>query len=175
MFSRQTLTALIGAIMTAGMLGTGIAAGGEPAAAPATPIKIAVFPFELEDLAAAANPSDVPYLGKATDEAKQQLAQSGRYTLVDASKADMSAAGGKGLRNCGACGAEIAKQLGADQALVGVVSRISNTEYLIKIQITDAHSGEVVSNYSTDLRLGADYSWSRGVKSLVQDQMLAQK
>ena len=58
-----------------------------------SPIKIAVFDFELEDYSAGGGiigetPEDIAQLKRATDDARQLLAQSGRYSLVDVSRAD---------------------------------------------------------------------------------------
>ena len=146
---------------------------------PATfPIKIAVFEFELEDFSAAGQTKSVPetsYLAQATGEAEQQLRASGRYTVIDAVHSDVSTANGHDLRNCGGCEAPIALSLGADEALIGVVTKISMTEYTVRIRVSDAHNGELISTYSTDLRMGANYSWSRGVRWLMQNRMLASK
>jgi hypothetical protein len=142
------------------------------AEAPAA-VKIAVFPFELEDHSPASKGGEAPHLAQSTDEAKKQLAGSGRYTIVDTAAADMSAAKGQPLRDCGGCEVAIARALGADQAMIGVVSKISNTEYLVKLQISDARSGEVISKLASELRMGADYSWSRGVRSLIQNSLLS--
>jgi hypothetical protein len=147
------------------------------AAAATEPTKIAVFPFELEEFSAAAeqgsSPDESSFLAQSTEEAKQQLLQSGRYNLIDTAGADIAAAKGQGLRNCNGCEAPIAMQLGADQALIGVVTKISMTEYVVQLQVRDAQSGEVVSKFSTGLRMGANYSWSRGVRSLMKNEMLA--
>jgi hypothetical protein len=146
---------------------------------PATfPIKIAVFEFELEDFSAAGQTKSVPetsYLAHATDEAEHQLRASGRYTVIDAVHSDISAAKGQGLRNCGGCEAPIALSLGADEALIGVVTKISMTEYTVRFRVSNAQNGELISTYSTDLRMGADYSWSRGVRWLMQNRMLSSK
>jgi Protein of unknown function (DUF2380) len=144
----------------------------DQAAAADAPIKIAVFPFELEDFSAATSPGNNVHLVDATDEAKLQLLRSGRYNVIDTTGADLGAAKEQGLRNCSGCEAAIARKLGADQALIGVVSKISNTEYVIKLQVSDARTGEIVSKFTSDLRMGADYSWSRGVRSVLQNQML---
>ena len=155
---------------------TGCAAADDVAAA-AAPIKIAVFPFELEEFSAAgeqgSSPDESSYLTQSTEEAKQQLLQSGRYGLIDTAGADIAAAKGQGLRNCGGCEAPIALQFGADQALIGVVTKISMTEYVVQIQVRDARNGEVISKFSTGLRMGANDSWSRGVRSLMKNAMLA--
>ena len=152
-------------------------AAAQSVGAPTAPTKIAVFAFELEDFSAAgqAAPAATSHLAQATEEAKQQLLTSGRYSVVDVAGADTSAAKGQGLRNCGGCEASIAMGLGADQALIGVVTRISMTEYIVRFQVRDARDGQVVSSFSTDLRMGADYSWSRGVRWLMQNRMLASK
>ena len=146
---------------------------------PATPpIKIAVFEFELEDFSAAGQTKSAPetsYLAQATDEAEQQLRASERYTVIDAVHSDISTAKGQGLRNCGGCEAPIALSLGVDEALIGVVTKISMTEYTVRFRVSNAQNGEMISTYSTDLRMGADYSWSRGVRWLMQNRMLASK
>jgi Protein of unknown function (DUF2380) len=145
---------------------------------PTSPIKIAVFEFELEDFSAAGQTKSVPetsYLAQATDEAKQQLRASGHYTVIHAVHSDISAAKRQGLRNCGGCEASIALSLGADEALIGVVTKISATEYTVRFRVSNAQNGELISTYSTDLRMGADYSWSRGVRWLMQNRMLASK
>jgi Protein of unknown function (DUF2380) len=142
------------------------------------PLKIAVFEFELEDFSAAGQMKPVPetsYLAQATDEAKQQLRASGRYTVIDAVHSDILETKGQGFRNCGGCEAPTALSLGADEALIGVVTKISMTEYIVRFRLSNAHNGELIATYSTDLRMGADYSWSRGVRWLMQNRMLTSK
>ena len=138
-----------------------------------------MFAFELEDFSAAGgqgpSPTDSSFLVRSTEEAKQQLLQSGRYSLVDTAGADTEAAEAQGLRSCGGCEAAIAKKLGADQALLGLVTRISRTEYVVRFQVSDARKGEVISSFTTDLRMGANDSWSRGVRWLMKNRMLASK
>jgi len=46
-------------------------------------------------------------------------------------------------------------------------------EYTVRFQIRDARTGAVVSNEESGLRMGADYSWSRGAAELVKDRLLA--
>ena len=155
---------------------TGHAAADDVSTASTSPIGIAVFPFELEDFSAAAahgsSPAVDSYLAQATDEAKQQLLQSGRYRLIDTAGAGAEATG---LRNCGGCEAAIAMNLGADQALVGVITKISMTEYVVRVQVSDAEKGEIVSSLTTDLRMGTSDSWPRGVRWLMKNRMLASK
>jgi hypothetical protein len=143
----------------------------------APPIKIAVFDFELEDYSAGGGvigetPEDIAQLKRATDEARQLLAQSGRYVLVDVSHADAEPAKAQSLRNCSGCEADIANKLGADQSFVGVVARSSRTEYAVGFQIRDARDGSMVFKQQTDLRMGTNDSWNRGVIRLMKNTLL---
>jgi hypothetical protein len=56
--------------------------------------------------------------------------------------------------------------------MVGVFTRVSRTEYTLQILVRDAQTGAVVSNASTGLRMGANYSWPRGVKWLMDNRIL---
>jgi hypothetical protein len=150
------------------------------AAAEPRPIGLAVFDFELEDTTAAAPAtgvaaSDAGYLADVTKGVRELLQQSGRYRVIDASGATADAAKKHALRDCGGCDAGIAQKLGADQSLIGVVRRVSRTEYTIGFQIRDARTGAVVSKGDSGLRMGADYSWRRGAVYLVSDRLLGSR
>lgn len=145
---------------------------------PSEKTRIAVFDFELEDKSAGGgiippDDYDIRYLAESTEEAKKLLSLSGRYALVPTDKADLSATKQFGIRNCDGCEAAIAAKLGSDQAMIGVITRVNRTEYTLRIKITDAHTGSEISTSFTDLRMGANYAWPRGVKWLMEKQVLA--
>jgi hypothetical protein len=147
------------------------------ASATQSPIAIAIFDFELEDFSAAASAaetasSDAAQLANVTAAVRQLFAGSGRYRLIDVSKVDAPAVKAHTLRDCNGCETEIALKSGAEQSLAGVVSRISRTEYVVKYHIRDARTGAVVATGDSGLRMGADYSWSRGATSLFKNQLL---
>ncbi|MEH2539878.1 MULTISPECIES: DUF2380 domain-containing protein [unclassified Bradyrhizobium] len=150
----------------------------EAAETPAPPpIKIAVFPFELEDFSAGAAyvpPDDIDreQLRLSTEEARRLIAASGRYKIVDVSAANDPAANAGRLRNCEGCEARIAAGLGADQSMIGIVTRITRTEYAVTFKIRDARSGAMVAVEQTDLRMGANVAWSRGARWLIQNRLL---
>ena len=107
-----------------------------PASAEPSSIKIAVFDFELDDFSGGAgiagdHAADLAQLDRTTSEARRLIAQSGRYGLVDVANAESDAVKGRALRQCNGCEADIALKLGADQSFVGVVTRISRTEYVV--------------------------------------------
>ncbi len=138
------------------------------------PIKLAIFDFELEDLSAGPgeSPADTHLLKQIAADSRVMIMNSGRYSLVDVSRANAPEVTGRWLHQCHGCDAGIALKLGAQQSLLGYVTRISRTEYMVRILITDAKTGNIVSDLRTGLRLGADYSWDRGVKSLINHQIL---
>jgi Protein of unknown function (DUF2380) len=146
-------------------------------AATSAPIKLAMFDFKLEDTSAGAtsaaeNSSDTEQLTRLTDEIRRLFARSGRYHLIDVGAADTASAKAHTLRDCDGCDAAIALKLGADQSFVGVVRRVSRTEYVVRFQVRDARTGAVVADGDSGLRMGADYSWSRGAARLIKDRLL---
>jgi hypothetical protein len=163
--------AAISALLCAGLLVT--IEGGAATA----PIKLALFDFELEDFSASVSPADTAsadaaHLSKVTEGVRQLFAQSGRYQLIDVENVEAPAVRAHTLRDCNGCDADIAFKLGAEQSLVGVVSRISRTEYVVKFQVRDTRTGTVVAAADSGLRMGADYSWSRGATRLIQERLL---
>lgn len=140
------------------------------------PIKIAVFDFELEDFSAARGtgrgPDERAFLTQATEEAKRRLMQSRRYSVVETSGVNAQVAKAKGLRDCSGCEAAIALKLGAHQSLIGVITKISMMEYTVRLSIRDAGTGASVADYDTDLRMGTNNSWARGVAWLLKNRML---
>ncbi len=147
------------------------------ATAAAAPIKLAVFDFELEDTSAGAEApgetaSDQTALAGTTDAVRHLLAQAGRYQVIDVSAASGDAAKAHALRDCGGCDAKIAASLGADRSLVGIVRRVSRTEYTVRFELRDVTSGAIVARGESGLRMGANYSWSRGAVRLLRDRLL---
>jgi Protein of unknown function (DUF2380) len=148
-----------------------------PASADPSRIKIAVFDFELDDSSAGAGiagdpAADLAQLDRVTSAARKLIAQSDRYGPVDVANAESDAVKSRSLRQCNGCEAAIALKLGADQSFVGVVTRISRTEYVVRFQIRDAHTGALILARQSGLRIGADYSWDRGAAALINSGLV---
>ncbi|HEY5226613.1 MAG TPA: DUF2380 domain-containing protein [Methylovirgula sp.] len=140
-------------------------------------IKLAVFGFELKDFSAGGtvigeSPDDANQLQRATDAARRLVEQSGHYSLVDVGHADAAPVKSHLLRDCDGCEAGIAEKLGADQSLLGIVTRISRTEYAVTFRLRDARTGKLISVQQTGLRIGANYSWDRGAAWLIKNHLL---
>jgi hypothetical protein len=163
---------LVAAVLLAGSAVVGSAVA-------ASPVKIAVFPFELMDFSAAAPcvaPDDIDreQLRLSTEEARRLIAESGRYQLVDVGPVNEQIAKAGPLRDCDGCEAAIAAGLGADQSMIGIVTRITRMEYAVTYKIRDIRSGALVDVQQTDLRMGANVAWSRGARWLIQRRLLEQ-
>jgi hypothetical protein len=155
----------------------------QPPGAPVDPppprpavVKLAVFDFELEDATPAAallgqGTKNEAVMEKVSLDARQMLAKSGRYLLVDVSDANALPVREKSLRNCEGCEAGIALEAGAEQALVGVIRRVTQTDYYVQIQITDAKTGKVLNQQSANFAGGPD-GWASGVRMLLKHQVL---
>src|SRR5262249_37774412 len=107
-----------------------LSAAAIPTCEAADPVKIAVFDFELNDASAgggiiALDAIDSENLQKSTEEARRMLSASGRYSIVDTGSiaGEVSSAGG--IQHCNGCDGPLAKKLGADQSMVGVLTRVN--------------------------------------------------
>jgi Protein of unknown function (DUF2380) len=142
------------------------------------PVKIAVFDFELNDASAGGgiigpDAIDTENLRKSTEEARRMLSASGRYSMVDTGGVAGEVISAGGIQHCNGCDGPLARKLGADQSMVGVITRVNRTEYTLQILVRDAKTGAVVSNNFTGLRMGANYAWPRGVKWLMDNRILS--
>jgi hypothetical protein len=138
-------------------------------------VKIAVFDFELEDLSAASvllgqSTSSSDSLHKVSEAARKEMAKSGRYVVIDPNHgAELSK--DTALKDCGGCDAALASRLGADQSLIGVVRRVSQTDYYVIVQVRDAHSGKVIAQEAANFA-GSEEGWASGVRMLIDHQVL---
>ena len=143
---------------------------------PAPAVKIVVFEFEFEDLSPAASllnktTNRTATMDKVSSEARRELAESGRYSVIDASNVDAKAVTSKSLRNCDGCEVAIARQLGADQSLIGVVRSVTQTDYYVAIQIRDARTGKLLDEQEANFA-GGEEGWPSGVRMLIKHQIL---
>jgi hypothetical protein len=159
------------------LIASGVAARALAAPAAGSPVRIAVFDFELEDATPAGtylpgSGSDSASLEKVSSAARQELAQSGRYDIVDVSKSEAQPVKARSLRNCDGCEAPIALQLGAEQALIGVVKKVTATDYYMFVQIRDARTGKILDQQGANFA-GSEEGWPSGVRMLIKHQVLA--
>jgi hypothetical protein len=145
--------------------------------APAEPLKAAVFDFELLDtsLQGAVNgpqPEEQRRLKDMTEQLRKALAQSGKFVVLDIAPIN-AAAHASNLQACGGCDVQFAQKLGADLAITGLVQKVSALILNMNIYLRDAHTGQVITAMSADLRGNTDESWSRAMSYLLRNRLLA--
>lgn len=164
--------------ITGSLLATFIVVAIQPSGATEpTPIKIAVFDFEIRDASAGGgiidqDRIDTENLRKSAEMARHLLSDSGLYSIIDTGPVMSKAPSAGGIQHCSGCEAVLAQKLGADRSMVGLITRVNRTEYTLQILVRDSRTGEVLSNDFTGLRMGANYSWPRGTKSLISNKIL---
>jgi hypothetical protein len=138
---------------------------------------IAVLPFEIEDdTLTQGGPSDVSTQQRrllvAADIVRQQLAQSGRYVVVDngpAATLIAQAQAREPLHECNGCELDIAGTLGAELVAVGWVQKVSNLIINLNLGIKRVANGRTLVIRSVDLRGNTDESWQRAARRLAND------
>ena len=77
------------------------------------------------------------------------------------------------LQVCGGCDLKLAKQLGADLEITGMVQKVSNLIINLNIYLRDVKTGNMITAASADMRGNTDKSWSRTMSYLIRNRLLA--
>jgi Protein of unknown function (DUF2380) len=144
-----------------------------PACVLASTPTAAVFPFAFIDSSPEPPRADeLARLHSAREELGRLLAQSHRYLIIETASAEAKGTGFD-LVNCQSCAVAGAKELGADVAVIGWVQKVSNLILNINAVIRSTATGDILSAGSVDIRGNTDESWTRGVRYLVANRLLA--
>lgn len=107
----------------------------------------------------------------ATKAAREELLSSGHYSIVSVDGADAKALKEHTLRDCNGCEAAIARKLGAQQSMLGIVRRVTQTDYYILVVIRDANTGKILDSQAANFA-GGDEGWASGARVLIMYQVL---
>jgi hypothetical protein len=141
------------------------------------PIKLAVFDLELDDFTAGGpiageSAEETARLRRMTALARDLLAKSGLFEIVDVSGSKDTMVKEHWLRKCNGCDADVARELGADMSFTGFYRKVSVMEQNLHLRIRDARTGEMVHASQTDYRNATDESWSRALKFLIKNEIV---
>ncbi|WP_371345586.1 DUF3280 domain-containing protein [Ancylobacter sp. IITR112] len=147
-----------------------------PGAAAHAATRVAVFDFELLDTSGefdlrGPKPEEVHRLDLITDEVRHRLTQAG-YDVLDLTPQQAQIAEAAPFRNCNNCELPIARALGAEIEVIGLVQKVSNLILNINFQLRDVATGQVLRAGSADIRNNTDESWLRGISYLVRNRLL---
>lgn len=143
----------------------------------ARPIKLAVFEMELDDFSAGGpiageSPIETARLKRMTTLARDLLAASGLFEIIDVSGSGHEMVQERWLRKCNGCDADAARGLGAEMSFVGFYRKVSIMEQCLELRIRDARTGELVHASQANLRGETDESWSRALKYLLRYSLI---
>lgn len=147
-------------------------------AAPAqvTPLKAAVFGFEFSDDSAegGGRSGEAERLKLANAELVRLLTASGDLVAVDLSPMAQDIARQAPLFKCNGCEPDLARALGAQVSVSGVIRKTSNLILSFTLQVTDvAHGDRRIRAGVVDTRGNTDEDWLRAVRYLVKNRILA--
>ena len=141
----------------------------------AGPPKVAVFDFELLDMSlegGARRADEQERRARASQQLRKGLEASGRFAVVDIAPVRDEAAAAN-LQACGGCDVRLAREVGADLSVTGVVQKVSNLILNMNIYVHDASTGQRVAAMSVSFRGNTDESWTRALDYLLRNRLLA--
>jgi hypothetical protein len=147
------------------------------APARAEPSKLAVFDFELLDTSLEGEmrgpqADERDRLILISDLVRRQLAESGKFQILDIAPVKAAAAASN-LQACGGCDVEFAQRIGAELAVTGVMKKVSTLILSLTIFVRDAQTGRLITAATADFRGNTDESWTRAANYLVRNRLLA--
>jgi Protein of unknown function (DUF2380) len=142
----------------------------------AEPSKLAVFDFEMLDTSLQGEvygkrSDEQERLKQTANQVRRELGESGKFEILDIASVN-AAAHQSNLQACGGCDAKLARELGADLYITGVVQKVSNLILNVNVYLREAQTGRLVTAASADMRGNTEESWSRATHYLVRERLL---
>ena len=136
------------------------------------PRPAAIFPVELWDTSGeGAKPGQRERLELATRTLKDLLERSGRYRSVDLAPFRAKVAATEPRYSCNACWRDIAKEAGAEVAVVAVVHKVSTLVSSVDIYVDDLTTGTYIAHADGQFRGDDDRAYVRAFKFLVNQRL----
>jgi hypothetical protein len=118
------------------------------------------------------SPEETARIQRMTEALKQALEKTGQYRVVDLAPIETRIDAVKDIHDCNGCEVELAKEAGAQVAVVAWTQKVSNLILNLNIRIEDAATGETLKGGSVDIRGNTDQTWDRGLKYLLAEHVL---
>jgi hypothetical protein len=136
------------------------------------PRPTAVFPVELADTSGEGpKPGQPERLELATDTLVQALERTGRYRAVDLAPFAEAVAATAPRYDCAGCWLEVARESGAELAVIAVVHKVSTLVSTVSIWVADLETDTYVARAQGQLRGETDTAYVRAIDFLVDGQL----
>jgi hypothetical protein len=143
----------------------------------ADPPRLAVFDFEMIDSSVEGEmhgkrKDEQQRLMGVGDQLRNELGESGKFRIVDIAPVN-AAAHQNHLQACGGCDAKLARELGAELYITGVVQKVSDLILNINVYLRDAQTGRLVTAASASTQGNTEEAWTRATRYLIRERLLA--
>lgn len=133
---------------------------------------LAVFPVELWDTSLEGpKPGQAERLKLATETLAKSLAATGRYRIVDLAPYAAAIVKTEPRYNCNGCWRPIAREAGAEVAVLAAVHKVSSLISSLDISIVDVGTGKSIATASGQFRGDTDEAYRRSIAFLVKDRL----
>jgi hypothetical protein len=143
-----------------------------PAALASGPRATAVFPVELWDTSGeGTKPGQAERLKLATNELTELLDHTGRYRSVDLSRFTARIAATEPRYSCNECWRDVARDAGAELAVVAVVHKVSTLISSVDLYVADLATGKYIAHADAQFRGDDDRAYVRAFEFLVNQRL----
>jgi Protein of unknown function (DUF2380) len=162
---RRILTAVLAVICVALVPRGAAAQAGEPRAT-------AIFPVELWDTSGeATKPGQDGRLELATNKLTELMEHTGRYRSVDLSRFAGRIAATEPRYNCNECWRDVARDAGAELAVLAVVHKVSTLISSVDLYVADLETGKYIAHADAQFRGDDDRAYIRALEFLVNERL----
>lgn len=110
-------------------------------------------------------------LRKAIQAAREEPAASGRYRIGSVKGVHVRPVEHHAPRHCAGCEAAIARRLGTQQSMPGIIRRVRQTDYYVIVMIQNANIVKIINSQIADFE-GEVEAWANRAKVLISYQVL---
>ncbi|MGH6837205.1 MAG: DUF3280 domain-containing protein [Methylocella sp.] len=136
------------------------------------PRATAVFPVELWDTSGeATKPGQAERLKLATNKLAELMEHTGRYRSVDLSQFAARIAATEPRYNCNECWRDVARDAGAELAVLAVVHKVSTLISFVDLYVADLATGKYIAHADAQFRGDDDRAYIRAFEFLVNERL----
>jgi hypothetical protein len=136
------------------------------------PRATAIFPVELWDTSGeGVKPGQAERLKLATDKLTELLEKTGRYRSVDLASFAARIAATEPRYTCNGCWLGIARDAGADLAVLAVVHKVSTLISSVDLYVADVASGDYIAHVDAQFRGDDDRAYVRAFEFLINERL----
>jgi Protein of unknown function (DUF2380) len=136
------------------------------------PKTTAIFPVEIWDTSGEGiKPGQTERLKLTTEKLAELLEHTGRYRSLDLSAFAARVAATEPRYTCNGCWLSVARDAGADLAVLAVVHKVSTLVSSVDLYVADVKTGEYIAHVDAQFRGDDDRAYLRAFEFLVNERL----